>query len=142
MRKELGLAATLLLGACASTSSGGAKHTPGVTRTGPLTTTVRGEDLPAGGGFRPPTVQNAGNLGGVIGARAEQLTASFGDARIDLVEGDARKLQFAGEGCVLDVFLYPLEPGQTPTATYVEARNPEGGTSVDEASCVRDLARR
>ena len=33
-----------------------------------------------------------------------------------------RKLQFAGERCVLDVFLYPLREGQEPVATYVEAR--------------------
>ncbi len=141
MRKLLVVGTLFILGACAG--SPGAQSVPGpsVNRSGPVTTTVRA-DVPPGGGFRPPSVQRTQGLDQVIGARAEQLTASFGDARIDLSEGDARKLQFASDTCVLDVFLYPLEPGETPIATYAEARNPDGGAALDEAQCVRELARR
>lgn len=133
--------ALFTVNACATGPRAGTKLEPGVTRTGTLTTTVRSE-VPPGGGFRPPSLQAGQGLEGVIGARAEQLTRSFGAPRIDLIEGDARKLQFSGDRCVLDVFLYPLEPGQTPVATHVEARNPSGGSRLDPPDCVRALAQR
>jgi hypothetical protein len=53
-----------------------------------------------------------------------------------------RKLQFTGEACVLDVFLYPPRQGAEPVATYVEARRPSDGQDVDRAACVAALRRR
>ena len=48
----------------------------------------------------------------------------FGTPRLDIVEGDARKLQFSGGACVLDVYLYPPAAGREPETTYIDARRP------------------
>ncbi|MBW8785081.1 MAG: hypothetical protein JF593_10670, partial [Novosphingobium sp.] len=63
----------------------------------------------------------------------------FGEARLDVWEGDARKLQFTGVPCVLDVYLYPVAPGREPQATYVDARRPSDGKDVDRAACIAAL---
>ena len=81
-------------------------------------------------------------LDSVLGQRASVLLSGYGKARIDLKEGDARKLQFAGERCVLDVFLYPLEAGAEPVATHVEARERQGGGDTSKTSCLAEIARR
>jgi len=80
-----------------------------------------------------------GGLSGVIGASASVLAQRFGDPRIDLIEGDARKLQFLGQACVLDVFLYPASAGAEPVATHVEARLRKDGASTDTATCIREV---
>ncbi|MBW8785703.1 MAG: hypothetical protein JF593_13880, partial [Novosphingobium sp.] len=72
---------------------------------------------------RPPTaqIQSLPGLEGIIGSTPAQLVQQFGEARLDVWEGDARKLQFTGVPCVLDVYLYPVAPGREPQATYVDA---------------------
>ena len=62
----------------------------------------------------------------------------FGTPRLDVREFDARKLQFVGNACVLDVFLYPEGAGGAQIATYVDARRKDG-QSVDRAACVDAL---
>lgn len=89
-----------------------------------------------------PRVLAAPGLEGVIGASPDELTRQFGPARLDVWEGDARKLQFSGNACVLDVYLYPPAPGAPPEATYVDARRASDGQDVDRASCVSALKRR
>lgn len=89
--------------------------------------------------FRAPQVQRAQGLEGVIGSGASALTARFGKPRIDAVEGDARKLQFAGERCVLDIYLYPLREGTAPVATHVEARLRKGGEETRRNACIREI---
>ena len=79
---------------------------------------------------------------GVIGANAADLQRLFGTARLDVFEGDARKLQFSGEPCVLDVYLYPMREGGEPAATYVDARRASDGLDVDRASCIAALRQR
>lgn len=86
-----------------------------------------------------PEVMAARGLEGVIGSPAGALTRRFGPPRIDLVEGDARKLQFAGAHCVLDIYLYPLASGAEPSATHLEARLRQGGTAVDRGACIREV---
>ena len=81
-------------------------------------------------------------LEGVIGAGLADLNRQFGEARLDVYEGDARKLQYVGSACVLDIFLYPGERGQAPQATYVEARRASDGQDVDRAACVAALRMR
>ncbi|MCB2057825.1 MAG: hypothetical protein KDE30_07920, partial [Novosphingobium sp.] len=71
-----------------------------------------------------------------------ELTGQFGTARLDVYEGDARKLQFVGSACVLDVFLYPPAPGREPEATYVEARRASDAQDVSDAACIAALRRR
>jgi hypothetical protein len=83
---------------------------------------------------------NLPGLEGVVGATAPTLIRSFGTPRLDIHEGDARKLQFAGGACVLDVYLYPPANGGEPQADYVEARLPTGA-DTDRAGCVTALRR-
>ncbi|WP_176273577.1 hypothetical protein [Altererythrobacter lutimaris] len=85
--------------------------------------------------MRAPGLEN------VIGASASQLERRFGQARLRVQEGDALKLQFSGEPCVLDVYLYPMRQSSTPSATHVEARRASDGKPVDRASCVEALRR-
>jgi hypothetical protein len=86
-----------------------------------------------------PEVMAPAGLQGVIGSPVSALTRRFGTPRIDLAEGDARKLQFAGRACVLDIFLYPLNAGTEPTATHVEARIRQGGAAADAGACIREV---
>jgi hypothetical protein len=92
----------------------------------------------------PPAakVQSLPGLQGVIGATQPELQRLFGTPRLDVVEGDARKLQFTGNACVLDVYLYPPAPGQPPRASYVDARRGTDARDVDRAACVAALRKR
>jgi hypothetical protein len=92
-------------------------------------------------GARAPEIQRLPGLEEVIEHDATSLARRFGDPRLDVREGDMRKLQFAGEACVLDVFLYPLHAGQEPVATHVEARRASDGQEVDRAACAAALRR-
>ena len=89
-----------------------------------------------------PRILSAPGLEGVIGANPDGLIRQFGPARLDVWEGDARKLQFAGRTCVLDVFLYPAASGKEVAATYVETRRASDGQEVDRAACVASLRRK
>ena len=86
-----------------------------------------------------PQVLALPGLEGVIGSTAPQLTREFGQPRLDVLEGDARKLQYSGNACVLDIFLYPSAPGREPQATYVDARRSSDGADVDRVACVSAL---
>ncbi len=133
----------LLLGACASTaaeippvqSSGTSATRP--TSSGRTPATIPPPPTPPS--IANPTVMQLPGLDGVIGETAQQLARSFGQPRLDVREGDARKLQFAGSPCVLDVYLYPTRPGATPTATHLEARRASDGFEVDRVACVNAL---
>jgi len=89
-----------------------------------------------------PQVMAAQGLDGVIGAPATALTRRFGAPRIDLTEGDVRKLQFAGQTCVIDIYLYPVNAGAEPSATHIDARLRLGGAAVDGGACIREVERR
>lgn len=89
---------------------------------------------------KPVNLHEAG-LERVMGRTAPELVAVFGDADLDVHEGQARRLQFAGPVCVLDTYLYPGKAGGTPTVTYLDARLPNGD-DIDRASCVAALTRR
>ncbi len=92
----------------------------------------------------PPAAQPlaAPGLEGVIGATAAELARQFGTARLEVWEGDVRKLQFTGAACVLDVYLYPGAPGREPQASYVDARRASDGKDVDRAACIAALRQR
>ena len=85
---------------------------------------------------------NEPGLAGIIRENGTALVRKFGEARLDVAEGDMRKLQFAGQACVLDIFLYPLAEGREPVATWVEARRASDGAAVDRSACARALQRR
>jgi len=135
MRKLAIALAALAVSACAGGSGAAPTRTASSAARPPVTT-------PSNEPFRTPQVMRERGLDGVIGARASSLTTRFGAARIDLAEGDARKLQFASERCVLDVFLYPLEAGSEPVATHVDARLRSGGDETDRARCIAEIERR
>ncbi len=129
MRKALAsLALVLFVPACAG-SAGGSYIRAAPTTAAPPPVVVA----------PPPQVMQASGLEGVIGAPARTLTQRFGEPRIDLSEGDARKLQFVSQVCVVDIFLYPVETGAAPVATHVEARVREGGAEADRAACLADI---
>lgn len=98
--------------------------------------------LPQPTGPNAPQIMNVPGLETVIRQDSAGLQRLFGPPRLNVAEGDMRKLQFTGEACVLDIFLYPLAPGSTPVATWVEARRASDGGNVDRAACVRALSRR
>ncbi|MBA4161356.1 MAG: hypothetical protein C0515_04610, partial [Novosphingobium sp.] len=131
----IALALVPLLAACAS---GGTRPAPTVPAKQPrvaVRTPVK---------TVPPVarIQAAPGLEGVIGADADALARQFGAARLEVWEGDARKLQFSGSACILDVYLYPAARGGEPQATYVEARRASDGQEVDRAACVAALRKR
>lgn len=92
------------------------------------------------------TVQNrspafdAKGLEAVIGQSADRLERLFGKPRLDINEGDARKLQFTNGQCILDAYIYPEGVNNAPIVTYVDARR-DDGQPVDRASCVAALRR-
>lgn len=147
MRLLVALAFLPLLAACASTIPQSPRPTTGQGAVPPGRSPIQvvppsrpAEPPPTG--FRAPQVLRIPGLEGVIDRDAAALTRLFGPPRLDVNEGDMRKLQFAGQACVLDVFLYPLRPAGTPVATYLEARRPSDGVDVDRRACVEALRRR
>ena len=92
--------------------------------------------------WRPAREMDIPGLEGVIGADVRGLTQLFGKPRLDVTEGDARKLQFSGRPCVLDIYLYPQAQGREPVATHVDARRASDGQDVDRAACVGALRKR
>ncbi len=88
-----------------------------------------------------PVPYNSTGLESVIGRTAAMLEAQFGRPGLDVREGSARKLQFAGPACVLDAYLYPPKGGGEPIVTHLDARLPDG-RDFDRASCVAALTRR
>ncbi|QZH76434.1 MAG: hypothetical protein JY451_07855 [Erythrobacter sp.] len=92
-------------------------------------------------GFRLPQIMEGPGLGGIIREGASALTRRFGQPRLDVAEGDMRKLQFASEACVLDIFLYPLAPNGPLQATWIEARRASDGAEVDRLACIQALSR-
>ena len=136
MRRIAIALAALTASACAGGSGAAPTRTASTTARPPIVTPPSNEP------FRTPEVMRGRGLDGVIGARASSLTARFGTARIDLIEGDARKLQFASDRCVLDIFLYPLQAGVEPVATHVDARLRSGAGETDRADCIAEIERR
>jgi len=90
----------------------------------------------------PPPVQPAYSPQGletVIGRTAAFLVAELGTPDLDIREGPARKLQFAGASCVLDAYLYPPQGKGEPIVTWIDARLPDG-RDANRVSCVNALA--
>ena len=127
-----------LLAACATAPSGPAAPAQQLRAVPPPQVVVT---APSSGGFIAPRVMNLPGLEGVIGKNETALANLFGPPRLAVKEGDARKLQFVGPACVLDIYLYPLQPRAEPSATYVDARRASDGLDVDRAACVKALRR-
>lgn len=143
MRRFIWAAAPLLLAGCVAVPQpGGQPAPPPGTRPPPTVVPPSQPPPPPVGGFRAPQLLRAPGLEGVIEQPAGRLIQRFGQPRLDVMEGDMRKLQFAGQPCVLDIFLYPLREGAEPVATHMEARRASDGQEVDRAACAAALGRR
>lgn len=131
----LALPAALLLASCGGGGAAPAGKTAQVRSTPPARTTV-----PRPGPIQRPAaqLQMIPGLEGVIGSDALQLGRVFGTPRLDVIEDDARKLQWSGTACILDIYLYPQTGSSKPIATYADARRGDG-REVDRASCVAAL---
>ena len=127
----------LLVSGCAATPppANSARIGTAPTLTKPAPTRVRPSRRPP----PSPIAQIVPGVAGVIGNDAAGLIRQFGAPRLDIVEGDARKLQFTGTACVLDAYLYPPAIGKEPLATYIDARRPSDGQDVDRAACIAAL---
>lgn len=90
-------------------------------------------------GFRMPELMRGAGMDGVVRENAASLMRQFGTPRLNVAEGDMRKLQFASEACVLDVYLYPLRPEAEAVATWLEARRSSDGAEVDLLACMQAL---
>ena len=118
------------LSACASSGGSGGAKAPTASRL-PVRTPVVAP-------VRDPAFRMEPGLEGVIGATQAQLVGQFGQPRLDVWEGDARKLQFSATPCILDIYLYPTTRSRDPLATYAEARRSDG-RDVDKGACVTAL---
>ena len=72
---------------------------------------------------------------------AHELIQLYGKPRLQIVEGEGTKLQFAGPACLLDVYLYPPPGGGAPRANFIEARNAQGD-GVNATSCAASIQNR
>ncbi len=62
----------------------------------------------------------------IIGKPASTATALLGVPGLDRHDGPGRSLQFAGAGCILDLYFYPDPAAGQPTARFAEARHADG----------------
>lgn len=97
---------------------------------------------PARPGITPPpaAVVRPVQHNSLIGSNVDAIGRMFGKPRLDLNEGPARKLQFAGTACILDIYFYPARAGAEPVATHVDARTPDG-KNAEVDSCAAALRR-
>ena len=141
----LAAAATMALAACVSAPPRGVPSTQTPPPPRPSVTQPVAPQIsvpPPVVGFIMPEIMSGRGLDSVLRENGPSLLRKFGTPRLQTAEGDMRKLQFASQACVLDIYLYPLAPGGDPVATWVEARRSSDGADVDRAACVAALGRR
>jgi len=73
----------------------------------------------------------------LYGLDAQELVGHFGKPALQIREGNSVKLQFRGNRCVLDAYLYPGRDGQM-RVTYVDTRG-TSGADMDQAACILAL---
>jgi FtsP/CotA-like multicopper oxidase with cupredoxin domain len=83
----------------------------------------------------PQPVQRATTR--LTGMTTRDLTNHFGRPALQVQEGSSLKLQFRGNYCVLDAYLYPSQNG-TLVVTHVDTRLPTG-VDTDQATCISAL---
>jgi hypothetical protein len=116
----------LVLAGCGATTSGG-KVPP------PVSVSSRLAPPPV---FRPPPAGDP-----VLGQNAAAVSNLLGHPRLDLREGAGRKLQFTGNGCVVDVYFYAPRAQGEPIATHIDARG-QDGRDADKGYCISAMAKR
>ena len=73
----------------------------------------------------------------LYGLNSQELVGHFGKPALQIREGNSVKLQFRGNRCVLDAYLYPGRDGQM-RVTYVDTRG-TSGADMDQAACILAL---
>ena len=73
----------------------------------------------------------------LMGLGAADVTALLGAPGFVRTEADAQVWQYAIDGCVLDIYLYPDEAGGPPGVVYYEIRS--NGASEPRPTCFVDL---
>lgn len=76
----------------------------------------------------------------LIGVTAADLIGHFGTPALQIREGSSLKLQFRGQRCVLDAYLYP-QAGGAMRVTYIDTRA-RNGVDTDESGCIAALESR
>jgi hypothetical protein len=85
----------------------------------------------------PAPVQQPRESGVLIGLTGNELVTRFGRPVLQIKEGNSFKLQFRGNLCVLDAFLYP-STGSQYRVTHVETRS-RAGIDTNQSDCIRTL---
>jgi hypothetical protein len=82
--------------------------------------------------------RSTSELDRVMGKDARALVQMFGPPVQDVLEGAARKLQFASNDCILDTYLYAPAEGKEPVVSFVAARVADG-RDAERNSCISAL---
>ena len=92
--------------------------------------------------LNPPALapRAAAGLDRIMGKDMRTVMGYLGRPVLNVLENDARKMQFANRECILDVYLYPPSAGREPVVTYVTARVPDG-RDAEKNSCFAALSR-
>jgi hypothetical protein len=98
---------------------------------------TRPEQQPAAPEQPPPAVPVQRQITQLTGMTTRDLTGHFGRPALQVQEGTSLKLQFRGNYCVLDAYLYPGQNGVL-RVTHVDTRN-RSGADVDQATCISAL---
>ena len=87
---------------------------------------------------QPAPAQPQEETSSVVGLSPQELVGRFGRPALQIREGSSLKLQFRGNRCVMDAYLYPSGSTGTLKVTHVDTRLPSGG-DIDQAACVFSL---
>lgn len=78
--------------------------------------------------------------GALIGLTASELGQRFGKPNFQVREGPGTKVQWIGQGCVLDVYLYPPQDGRGPDRVeFADARR-QSGADISVEACLAYFA--
>jgi hypothetical protein len=86
----------------------------------------------------PPAPVAPSVSGSLIGLTAGEAMARLGQPVLQVREGPGLKLQWRGQACVLDAYLY-LQ-GSVERITYVDTRL-ANGSNTPQPACIASLAR-
>ncbi len=84
---------------------------------------------------------SGGVAGDMLGRTEKSLRAQYGDPRLDIREGEGRKMQYLTKKCVVDIYLFPPSAGKEAQVVHIDARD-DAGRDLDRDGCVQQLSRK